>query len=45
MNLFQELRRWRDDRKNINILSAMSTRELDDLGITRSDIKRVVRKK
>lgn len=43
MTLWQKLRRWREDRLNINILNAMSARELNDIGLTRSEIRYRVR--
>ena len=44
MNVVREFRNWRRYRNTVNELSRLSTRELNDLGITRSDIPYVARK-
>lgn len=44
MNLIQNFRNWRRYRETINELSRLSNRELNDLGISRSDIPYVARK-
>lgn len=43
MNLIQNFRNWRRYRETVNELSRLSTRELNDLGINRSDIPGVAR--
>ncbi|ETX29854.1 hypothetical protein RISW2_19540 [Roseivivax isoporae LMG 25204] len=35
---------WRDARRTERLLSSLSDRELDDIGLTRSDILRVSRR-
>ena len=45
MNLVNDFRRWRAYRRTVNELSSLSRRELDDLGISRSDIEFVARGK
>jgi len=44
MNLIRNYRNWRDYRNTVSELNRLSTRELSDLGITRSDIPFVARK-
>jgi uncharacterized protein YjiS (DUF1127 family) len=41
MNLIRNYRNWRRYRETVNELSRLSNRELNDLGITRSDIATV----
>ena len=43
MDLMQNYRRWRSYRRTVNELSGLTTRELNDLGISRHDIRRVAR--
>ena len=43
MNLMNDFRRWRSYRRTVNELEALSKRDLDDLGISRHDIRRVAR--
>ncbi len=43
MNIFSNFNEWREYRRAVNELNALSNRELDDLGITRGEIRRVVR--
>ena len=45
MNVFGTYKNWRNYRRTVNELNALSTRELDDLGIARSDIPAVARGK
>ena len=42
-NIINRYRRWRRYRDTLRELSSLTTRELDDLGITRYDIGRVAR--
>ncbi len=44
MNLIRNYRNWRRYRETVNELNRLSTRELNDLGISRSDIHFVARK-
>ena len=44
MNFRKAYKDWRDYRNTVNELSRMSQRELNDLGITRSDIPFVARR-
>lgn len=44
MNLIRNYRNWRRYRDTVSELSRLSTRELTDLGISRSDIPYVARK-
>lgn len=44
MNIVGKFREWRSYRRTITELSALSNRELDDLGISRSDIPFVARR-
>jgi uncharacterized protein YjiS (DUF1127 family) len=44
MNLIRNYRNWRRYRETVNELSRLSNRELNDLGISRSDIYSVARK-
>ncbi|MBW6420151.1 DUF1127 domain-containing protein [Rhizobium sp. XQZ8] len=43
MNIAQKLTTWRKYRETVNELGRMTDRELSDLGIGRSDIRRVAR--
>jgi uncharacterized protein YjiS (DUF1127 family) len=43
MNIARKLNNWRKYRETINELGRMTDRELHDLGIGRSDIRRVAR--
>ncbi|MDF1633912.1 DUF1127 domain-containing protein [Mycoplana sp. MJR14] len=43
MNITRSFNTWRKYRQTINELGRMSDRELNDLGIGRSDIRRVAR--
>lgn len=43
MNITRSFSTWRKFRQTINELDRMSNRELHDLGIDRSDIRRVAR--
>ncbi|WP_137130153.1 DUF1127 domain-containing protein [Rhizobium sp. FY34] len=43
MNIARSLTNWRKYRQTITELGRMSDRELNDLGIGRSDIRRVAR--
>jgi uncharacterized protein YjiS (DUF1127 family) len=43
MNLTRSFNNWRKYRQTVNELGRMTTRELHDLGISRSDIARVAR--
>ena len=42
-SLFGRYRNWRRFRKTVRELEQLSTRELDDIGISRGDIYRVSR--
>lgn len=44
MNLKQTIRNWRKVRKTENELYGLSTRELDDLGISRGEIPTIARR-
>jgi uncharacterized protein YjiS (DUF1127 family) len=44
MNLIRNYRNWRRYRDTVSELSRLSNRELNDLGISRSDIPYVARK-
>lgn len=44
MDIVGKFREWRTYRRTINELSALSNRELDDLGISRADIPFVARR-
>ena len=44
MNLIRNYRNWRRYRETVSELSRLTTRELNDLGIARSDIPYVARK-
>ena len=44
MNLIRNYRNWRRYRDTVNELSRLSTRELNDLGLTKSDIPGVARR-
>ena len=41
MKVVDNYRRWRRYRRTVSELEALTTRELDDLGISRYDIQRV----
>lgn len=43
MNLVRSFNNWRRYRETVNELSQLSTRELNDLGISRGDIPYVAR--
>lgn len=43
MSMLDTLRRWKTERRNIRILQTMSDRQLNDIGISRSEISRRVR--
>lgn len=43
MNIRKSYKNWRDYRKTVNELNALSTRELSDLGINRQDIHSIAR--
>jgi uncharacterized protein YjiS (DUF1127 family) len=42
-SLFSRFRNWRRYRMTVRELEKLSTRELDDLGISRGDIDRIAR--
>ena len=44
MNLIRNYRNWRRYRETVSELSRLSNRELQDLGISRSDIPHVARR-
>ena len=44
MNIKGSYDRWRRYRRAVNELSALSNRELDDLGISRGEIPNVARR-
>lgn len=44
MNLIRNYRNWRRYRDTVSELNRLSNRELNDLGIARSDIRDVARK-
>lgn len=43
MNVFGSFKKWRNYRRTVTELNALSNRELDDLGINRGDIPHVAR--
>jgi uncharacterized protein YjiS (DUF1127 family) len=43
MNVARSFNNWRKFRQTVNELGRMSTRELQDLGIDRADIRTVAR--
>jgi len=43
-NIFENFRSWRRYRQTYDELARLSNRELDDLGISRYDIRSVARK-
>ena len=45
MDMMNSFRKWRNYRRTVSELSALSNRELDDLGITRGDIRFVASNK
>jgi len=44
MNLFRSFNNWRRYRTTVNELNRLSTHELNDLGINRSEIAAIARK-
>jgi uncharacterized protein YjiS (DUF1127 family) len=44
MKLIENFRNWRRYRQTVNELSRLSNRELNDLGISRSEIPNVARR-
>jgi uncharacterized protein YjiS (DUF1127 family) len=44
MNIVREYQNWRRYRNTVNELNRLSTRDLNDLGISRADIPFVARK-
>lgn len=44
MELFSNIRTWNRVRQTRNELNSLSTRELDDLGISRGDIPFIARR-
>ncbi|MEW9805279.1 DUF1127 domain-containing protein [Mesorhizobium marinum] len=44
MNLIRNYRNWRRYRETVTELSRLSNRELNDLGISRGNIREVARK-
>ena len=44
MDLIKNFRNWRTYRQTVNELSRLSNRELNDLGIARSEIHSVARR-
>jgi len=44
MNLFRSFNNWRRYRTTVNELNRLSTHELNDLGINRSQISAIARK-
>lgn len=42
-NIIKRIRRWRDENVSKGQLARLDKRMLDDLGMVRGDIKRVVR--
>ena len=44
MNLIRNYRNWRRYRETVSELNRLTTRELNDLGISRSDIPHVARR-
>jgi uncharacterized protein YjiS (DUF1127 family) len=44
MNLIRNYRNWRRYRETVSELNRLSNRELNDLGISRSDIPSVARR-
>jgi len=45
MFFLKDIRRWRENRRNIAFLHSLSERELSDIGVSRSEISRRVRGK
>ena len=43
MSMTDSFRRWRTYRRTVNELSSLTTRELDDLGISRAEIPHIAR--
>ncbi|MBL1405522.1 MAG: DUF1127 domain-containing protein [Hyphomicrobiales bacterium] len=44
MNILGNYKKWRTYRRTVDELSALSTRELNDLGISRTDIRQVAKR-
>jgi len=44
MNIATKFQKWRNYRRTYNELSKLSSRELDDLGLSRYDIASVARR-
>jgi len=44
MSLIRNYRNWRAYRDTVNELGRLSNRQLDDLGINRSEIKQIARR-
>ncbi len=44
MDIIGKFKDWRSYRRTVNELGALSNRELDDLGISRSEIPHVARR-
>jgi uncharacterized protein YjiS (DUF1127 family) len=44
MNLIRSYRNWRVYRDTVNELGRLTNRQLDDLGISRHEIKRIARR-
>ncbi len=44
MDIIGKINDWRSYRRTVNELSALSDRELNDLGISRADIRFVARR-
>lgn len=44
MDIIGKFKDWRSYRRTVNELGALSNRELDDLGISRSEIPSVARR-
>ncbi len=42
-SILKRIRRWRDETVSASQLARLNNRMLDDIGIARSDIKRIVR--
>lgn len=45
VNLFGTAAHWREVRRTEKVLSELTDRELDDVGLTRADIPRVARRR
>lgn len=44
MNVLGKFQQWRSYRRTVNELNALSSRELDDLGISRGEIHYIARR-